>query len=287
MKLCLQCNKERPDFYFLGGRRNPSIPTKLCCFCRERYTYTKAEERSVKTWRNETREDEKLRVRFTRKSRNQKTGPIPVSTTSPHTCPPSCHWYGAGCYAESHYIGHRWRKTPEQGLTWPQFCNEVMKLPSGQIWRHNEAGDLPGLGEHLDVDLLSELVFANYGRRGFTYTHKKDPRCLPGIEWANFNGFAVNISCDSFDEVDWFRKHRVRAPLTVVIGDDMPMRTTTKGGAHVIVCPAQRTDITCEKCQLCAVRSRKSVVAFLAHGSSKRILSEHAERRQVRLPLVG
>jgi len=139
----------------------------------ERLRKGKRYEGTGRTWRTETPDDEPLRVRLTRFSQNVKTGPIPVSTSSPSTCPPSCMWYGKGCYAEHHYIGFRWRKTAETGMAWEAFLAEVRKFPPGQLWRHNEAGDLPGRGEHLDGLLLARLVLANKGRRGFTYCHKK------------------------------------------------------------------------------------------------------------------
>ena len=41
---------------------------------------------------------------LTKVSSNRKTGPIPVSTTTSDSCPPTCSLKGAGCYAEQ---GHR------------------------------------------------------------------------------------------------------------------------------------------------------------------------------------
>src|SRR6187431_3010559 len=95
---------------------------------------------------------EPLRVSFSRKSGNSKTGPIPVSMTSQATCPPSCAFYGAGCYAESHWLGKHWEKVTEKGLDWSAFCLQIAALPEGQLWRHNQAGDLPGVGEDVHVD---------------------------------------------------------------------------------------------------------------------------------------
>lgn len=46
---------------------------------------------------------------FTRASGNVKTGPIPVTTTSADSCPPTCSFKGNGCYAESGPLALHWR----------------------------------------------------------------------------------------------------------------------------------------------------------------------------------
>jgi hypothetical protein len=219
---------------------------------------------------------EPLRVTWARKSQNTKTGPIPVSMTSQATCPPSCSFYGAGCYAEHHWLGKSWEKTPEKGLTWDAFCAEVEKLPIGQLWRHNQAGDLPGVGERVDRALLFQLVKANQGKRGFTYTHKKSLAALDAVADANAIGFTVNVSCDSLEEVDALRATWPALPLVVTIGTDEQRATfLTPAGNRVTVCPAQtRDEVTCSSCKLCSVARRQTVVAFKAHGQSKRKVSE-------------
>lgn len=240
------------------------------------------------SWRSKSERSDPLRVRFSLESMNKKTGPIPVSTSSPGTCPPSCSWYGNGCYAESHYIGNRWRKVPSVGLSWDAFLREVKALPRGQIWRHNEAGDLPGVGEGLDEAKLDQLVEANSGLRGFTYTHKDPIRYREAIERANRNGLALNVSCDTEARVDELRELGHAAPLVVVVAHNERRRTfATPGGARIVVCPAQTTEaVTCESCGLCARVGRKSVIGFKAHGSSKRLVSARSAGVQRRLPLV-
>lgn len=233
-------------------------------------------------WRLKIPHDEPLRVRVSLESMNRKTGPIPVTTSSSSTCPHSCTWFANGCYAETGWLGGRWRKVPEEGLPWVEFCTWVSRLPEGQLWRHNEAGDLPGFNEDVDKVLLRLLVSANRGRRGFTYTHKQ---WNPIFAWANRNGFTINISCDSEEQVDGLRREGAAAPLTMVVPTDSPNRFVTRGGNHVIVCPAQlREEVTCKSCGICAVAQRKAVVGFKAHGTGKGMVSRASVQR--RLPLV-
>jgi hypothetical protein len=89
-------------------------------------------------------------------------------------------------------------------------------------------------------------------------------------------GFPVNLSSDSLSEADAKADLNI-GPVVVAIPEHGPYPTRTPAGRSVVVCPAVRFPgkITCESCQLCAIGTRKSIVAFPAHGVKKRALSEH------------
>ena len=108
------------------------------------------------------------------KSGNEKTGPIPVSTSSRTTCPPSCAFYSKGCYAKGGPLALHWAKVSsgERGSNMSTFLSQIRALPTGQLWRHNQAGDLPGRGNRINRRELDQLAKANQGKRGWTYTHK-------------------------------------------------------------------------------------------------------------------
>ena len=107
-------------------------------------------------------------------SGNGKVGPIPVSTSTRETCPTACPFAGNGCYAEHGPLALRWDKVTRgaRGVDWEGFLALVRRIPRGQLWRHNQAGDLPGRGDTIDTAQLKQLVDAARGTRGFTYTHK-------------------------------------------------------------------------------------------------------------------
>lgn len=224
------------------------------------------------------------RVLFTLKSQNSKTGPIPVSTTTQDTCPPACPFMGSGCYAESGPMSFTWKRLTRGGIagkTWHEFCAMVEKLPSNQLWRHNQAGDLPGRGNTIDIEALGQLVAANVGKRGFTYTHKpvgfhdlESTFNAKAVYLANQRGFTVNLSADSLSEADELARLKI-GPVVVVLPRDAPDKgNRTPAGRHVVVCPAQLKDgITCETCKLCAIGSRKSIVGFKAHGAMHKKVS--------------
>lgn len=212
-----------------------------------------------------------MQFHLTVKSGNVKTGPIPVSTSDARTCPTSCGMYQV-CYAKSGPLSIHWKQVSKgtRGTSWDVFCSQVANIPEGQIWRHNQAGDLPGIDGTIDTPMLRQLVNANRGKRGFTYTHKPMTRSnAAAVKHANEHGFTINLSADSLEIADTLAALKI-APVTVVLPVDAPHKLQTPADRTVIKCPAQTTDgMTCEKCGLCAIATRKAIIGFEAHDAKK------------------
>lgn len=217
-----------------------------------------------------------MQINLTLESRNKKTGPIPVSTTSAETCPDACPLKANGCYAELGPLGMFWRKVTDGrfGMNWNQFCHTIASLPRETFWRHNQAGDLPGDADRLDIKALRQLVRANANRRGFTYTHKpltqKSDR--DAIAAANRNGFTINLSGNNLAHADKLADMDIGPVVTILPAEIQGnVKVSTPKGRRVVVCPATyREDVTCQSCQLCQRSERKVIVGFPAHGASKR-----------------
>ena len=212
------------------------------------------------------------RVRLTLKSRNAKTGPIPVSTTARESCPSHCSLAGNGCYAESGPLAIVWRSVPEVGLTWNKFCAAIANLPAGQLFRHNQAGDLPHQSQVIDAAKMSALVAANRGRRGFTYTHHDMaiPENRATVAHANRQGFTVNLSANNLEQADTLASLEI-GPVVTLAPAAQRDNGVTPGGRRVVICPAvTRNGVTCASCKLCAVAARDCIVAFPVHGARKR-----------------
>lgn len=217
-----------------------------------------------------------MRYHFIPESSNRKTGAIPVTYTERASCPPSCPHYRADCYAEDFYTRMAWDKVPQRGGTLEALCEAVAALPEGQLWRMNVAGDLPGEGEAVDPVALGEIVRANTGRRGFTYTHKKSPEALAWAAHATRWGFTVNLSADDAGEADALADH---GPVCAIVPTDTPEKSYTPEGRTIIVCPAQsREDVTCASCGLCAIPDRRVIIGFRAHGTRARVADAKARR---------
>lgn len=213
-----------------------------------------------------------MQVHLTLKSANAKTGPIPVSTTERDSCPTDCAMR-AGCYAASGPLALHWAAVSAgtRGTSWGQFVQAIAALPEGQLWRHNQAGDLPQAGGTIDAVKLGQLVAANQGRRGFTYTHHRDRASLAWVKHANEWGFTVNLSANDLQDADVLADTGA-GPVVVVLASTQTENTETPTGRKVVVCPAtQRDDVSCATCQLCQ-RQRSTIVGFPAHGTKKRVI---------------
>lgn len=219
------------------------------------------------------------------RSTNAKTGPIPVSTSTRKTCPPTCAFFENGCYAELGPLKLHWDKVTkgERGTDWAGFCSMIKDLPDDQLWRHNQAGDLPGDGVRVDQTALLKLVTANVGKRGFTYTHypvtgesNVEAQNRQAIQDANDGGFTVNLSGNNLAHADHLASLDI-GPVVTVMPADATENTVTPEGRKVIVCPATiKENVSCATCQLCQ-RQRAPIVGFPAHGSRKRWASAVAE----------
>lgn len=225
-----------------------------------------------------------LRFHITPASANEKTGSLVVTTSARATCWAGCPFMGAGCYAEGGPLGMHWAAVSkgERGQIWPDFLRDLapaLRRNPWPIWRHNQAGDLPGLGARIDRAALLQLarVSRDSGRVGFTYTHKPLLRGQAPEAAANRKalrdaaalGFVVNASANNPAHAD--KLAALGLPTCVTIPEDSAPTSATPAGRKIIVCPAQqREGVTCATCRLCARADRSVIIGFRFHGASKR-----------------
>jgi hypothetical protein len=178
-----------------------------------------------------------------------------------------------GCYASTGPLALHWNAVSNgsRGTDWNAFCASIDALPDGQLWRHNQAGDLPGNGHTVDPVALGYLVRSNIGKRGFTYSHYRDTDSLAWIKHSNAWGFTVNLSANDLSDADTLADTQA-GPVVVVLPSTQNQNTVTPKGRRVVVCPAtQREDVSCATCQLCQ-RQREVIVGFPAHGTKRRVI---------------
>lgn len=228
---------------------------------------------------------------LTKVSRNSKTGPIPVSTSSRRTCPPSCPLLRNGCYAEGGPIRIHWDQisSGERGMPFEEFLQEIRKLPRNQLWRYGQAGDLPGEGDAIDREALAELARANRSRPVIAFTHKPPTSYNMGaLREARTLGFQVNLSADDLKEADDLAD--TGFPVVVVLPPEMGRKTVrgkwaetlseyrsrlkghrleTPKGRKIAVCPAQYTDTQCSDCRVCSHSRKGVIIGFPAHGNKR------------------
>lgn len=221
------------------------------------------------------------RVNFTLRSGNPQLGPIPMSSTfqAPRF---NVMELLEKQYAEAsgpltqRLVLRRFQRllATAPGLSWDSFCAAVAQLPTGQVWRHNLQGDLPGdpLCFALDAEPLEQLVRANRGKRGFTFSHyhPKYAENADLIAAANAQGFTINLVADSLREADELLRWQV-APVVVKVPEDTPPTQRTPAGHAVVTCPQTcRRDVTCATCQLCTQarypHQNRDLIAFPIPG---------------------
>jgi len=278
-EFCNQCYRDRPLAMFVSSDGTRIV--RRCSDCRKRYQNWDSLSTSERAARMRPKPRDEhgetgYFVALALRSNNRKTGPIPVSMTDMSSCPSSCAFRDKGCYAEFGKTRMHWQSVATRGMTWRQFCSSISRLAKGTLWRHNEAGDLPGKDDELDIRALAMLVAANAGRRGFTFTHrpltKKSER--DAVRTANALGFTINLSANTLEQADELAELAV-APVVVVVGADEDLREArTPAGRKVIACLAESDGLTCAKCKLCAQPQRQAIIAFRAHGQASAIVTE-------------
>ena len=215
-----------------------------------------------------------MTVALTPISSNRKTGAMPVSYSTKEWCPDTCPLKKHGCYAKHGHTGMHWRKVTagERGTDWNTFVSKVRHLPKGGIWRHNVAGDLP----IFDHGMIRQLIKANTGKGGFTYTHHLPTAENAGIiAESNANGFTVNLSADTTAKADTYVELGI-APVVTLLPTDSAKVTFTPKGRKVVRCPAETSKkVTCQSCRLCQ-KTDRPIIGFTPHGSGKKVTQEVA-----------
>jgi hypothetical protein len=160
----------------------------------------------------------------------------------------------------------------QTGIPWHDYLDAVARLPRRAIWRHAQAGDLPGPGNRIDRPALRALVKANGKRRGFTFSHKPPTAAnLAAIRSANANGFTVNLSADTLVDADTLADHAA-GPVAVLLParpapTDPHPRRANRG--HMPQRPGP-VDPMPNVRPLCHAQPASAIIGFPAHGARKR-----------------
>jgi hypothetical protein len=202
---------------------------------------------------------------------NRKLGPIPASMTDASSCPDTCPFKGAGCYAETGFTRLHWRNC---SLSQTEFLRKVKSIPRGALWRHNVAGELLNDGSNVDISFLNALDSANCGKKGFTYTHLlPNPHNLKAFKSVDF---VINLSANNPAEAVGYTRHGL--PVVTVVNSEETNNFKYKG-KQFIICPAAKHEgMTCQKCGLCAKPDRNCIVAFPSHGVRKKVVDKRTPK---------
>jgi hypothetical protein len=219
------------------------------------------------------------RYAYTHISSNSKLGGLPATTTSKDSCPITCSYNpasgGSGCYASYGPSEWQWRKLDDpnndKALDIHQLAERLSRLRKHTLFRHNQAGDLPGNGLEINPTELELLVDACGHADGFGFSHYRpdigDNAAL--ILAANQGGLTINMSAENLTQADGLVALGI-GPVVVALPAGQRKAMKTPAGNHVAICPTYLDDrVTCASCGICQKVDRRSVVGFPAHGVGK------------------
>jgi hypothetical protein len=257
--------------------------------------------------------EQSMKALFVPVSANAKIGPIPATITERGSCWSGCALYGKGCYAFYGALGHFWTGVSKgtRGGSWDELCAKVAALPKRTLWRYAQAGDLPGIDDAIEAELLWQLVIANRGKWVLAFTHKPVLPDTPVagrnrfiIAVANAAGFTINLSANNPAEADALADLEIGPVVTILAHDYArravrhrakarpdqwvetiaewrdriaPLPVRTPAGRRIAICPATYTAATCKSCGACA-EPREAVIAFPAHGPWRMVEQATAAR---------
>jgi hypothetical protein len=218
---------------------------------------------------------------FTQVSSNRKLGLMSVTMTDKGSCPTTCSFKGGGgCYAENFPLSLHWSKLDHAGLSIDELAANLKALPKHSRVRLNQAGDFAHRGGIIDVDHMRELIEATSRLEVIAYTHHDPVLNHDTLLGANRAGMVVNLSAESLIEADALADLAV-GPVVVAVPRGTPKVSFTPKGRQVTVCPATYSDMTCDRCMICAKPERKGLIAFPSHGSGAKRVEQVFWAKQV------
>ena len=205
------------------------------------------------------------------RSQNRKLGSGRVNATyvAQQSCPSTCPFRDAGCYAESGPTGVQTKRLNQSNLTPIELAtNEaaaISLLPTEFPLRLHVVGDCP---DAESAEVVSKAA-ASYRQQGgkpvWTYTHAW--KTVPRSAWGDVS---VLASCETYEDA--------REAIKLGYGTSMVVpkyengaKAWKEGNLNIVPCPYETRGKTCDKCKLCwhdqTLQERKSVIAFAPHGS--------------------
>jgi hypothetical protein len=211
-------------------------------------------------------------VYATEVSASRKLGDVSVTHVAQVSCPDSCPFVHAGCYAENGFLGGFITKRLNRGRDVDVDRMEIARLEARALDRLSGERDLrlhvvgdsaTRRGTRILAAAAGRYI-ARAGRRVWTYTHAW--RHVPRDAWGSVS---VLASCETEEEVLLARS---RGYATAMVVEEHPGdQRHMEGRVNLLPCPAQTRGVTCANCRLCTddafLRSSSLTIAFAVHGS--------------------
>lgn len=201
-----------------------------------------------------------------------KQGFMSCTYVSQASCPKTCPFYHAGCYAESGPTGFQTAKVNKSTEQNPVTISEqeavaILTLSGENHLRLHVVGDCTTDEGAAALAKSAAIYSARHGKKVYTYTHGKTARSA----WGDISVLASVENMTAAKDAH----NRGYAPAMVVSEFKDTKAYDLGDGFKGIPCPAQTGRAKgCVQCGLCmndkALFKGKKIILFEAHGSSKR-----------------
>lgn len=205
-------------------------------------------------------------------SDNSKTGKVSVTNASQATCPKSCPFYNAGCYAQNGYTGfvtHALNKSPITDIL--EIAKEeaegILSLTGKLDLRIHVVGDSPTDEAAQIVSQAAMKHMAKHGRKAWAYTHAHN------VKRESWGDVSVLRSCETLEQIS--KAHDDGFATAMVVPEFQSDKPYNIGDGFIgIPCRNQiDKNIQCVDCRLCfhdrILHKSKRVILFAPHGSQK------------------
>lgn len=212
-------------------------------------------------------------VKIVGRSSNQKTGAIATTYASQSTCPATCPFRSAGCYAEHGPAGLHTATVNASSIEDPVQIARIEVagidgLPADVDLRVHVVGDcpIPEAAELVGSAMIRYEKRSANGRRAWTYTH-----AWRTVQHEAWQGAHVLASCETLEDV---REAQARGYATAIVVPEHPGHAAYEvGSATIIPCPAETRGQECVDCRLCMrtdkLRALGLTIGFTPHGSGQ------------------
>jgi hypothetical protein len=211
-------------------------------------------------------------VYATRVSASRKLGPVAATHVAQLSCPKTCVFLGAGCYAEdahlSAYVTKRLNRGVDSEITKATIASieadAIDALSGDRDLRLHVVGDSTTVNGTRKIAAAAERYMARGGRKAFTYTHAW--RSVPRSAWGDVS---VLASCET--PADVRAASALGYAAVLVVDKHLEERRHHRGGIDLLPCPQETRGVTCAECRLCMdagrLRDEGLTIAFAVHGS--------------------
>jgi hypothetical protein len=206
-------------------------------------------------------------------SRNSKIGLVSATYASQNSCPSSCPFKNAGCYAETGMVGIHTHRLNRSVITDPEEiakceAEEIRKLTGRFPLRLHVVGDCnTDAAAQIVAEAASEHT-KKHGQVVWTYTHAHD------VDRKSWKDVSVLRSCENVEQVETALEDGYAAAM-VVSEFERDTAYPIADGIMGIPCPQQTGKAQdCVNCKLCMnadkLHSARRVILFAAHGTGKK-----------------